>query len=145
MPIIRKSEVQPSENPYARLRLRNNPFLQDPIIRPRARDPRASGQIFADGCRREVITRFEKLLIRTLTIAPASRSSGPMATKNPVVERARLPFCGTSSTASIRTGAKRSLAASTLRSSILRSLIRSIGSTRSSLHGRRSSMLTSRG
>jgi len=64
MPIIRKAEGQPSDNPYARLRLHNNPFLPDPIIRPRSRDKRASGEIFADGCRREVITRFEKLLIR---------------------------------------------------------------------------------
>jgi len=64
MPIIRKQEGPPSDSPYSRLRLRNNPFLSDPIIRPRSRDKRASGEIFADGCRREVISRFEKLLIK---------------------------------------------------------------------------------
>jgi len=64
MPIIRRQDGQQADSPYARLRLRNNPFLADPIIRPRARDPRANGEIFADGCRREVITRFENLLIK---------------------------------------------------------------------------------
>ena len=63
MPIIRKQDGQQEESPYAPLRLTNNPFLQDPIIRPRSKDPRANGAIFADGCRREVISRFEKLLI----------------------------------------------------------------------------------
>jgi hypothetical protein len=63
MPIIRKQDGQQEESPYALLRLTNNPFLPDPIIRPRSKDPRANGAIFADGCRREVISRFEKLLI----------------------------------------------------------------------------------
>ena len=64
MPIIRKQDGQLDASPYAPLRLTNNPFLQDPIIRPRSKDPRANGAIFADGCRREVISRFEKLLIK---------------------------------------------------------------------------------
>jgi len=64
MPIIRKQAGAQEDGPYARLRLSNNPFLSDPIIRPRAKDPRASGEIFADGCRREVITKFENLLIK---------------------------------------------------------------------------------
>lgn len=34
------------------------------LIRPRSKDPRANGAIFADGCRREVISRFEKLLTK---------------------------------------------------------------------------------
>lgn len=64
MPIIRKQDGQQEDSPYAPLRLTNNPFLQDPIIRPRSKDPRANGSIFADGCRREVISRFEKLLVK---------------------------------------------------------------------------------
>ncbi len=64
MPLIRKQEHLEVEGPYARLRLTNNPFPADPIIRPRSPDPRVNGSIFADGCRREVITRFEQMLIR---------------------------------------------------------------------------------
>jgi len=64
MPIIRKQDGELEASPYSQLRLTNNPFLQDPIIRPRSKDPRANGSIFADGCRREVISRFEKLLIK---------------------------------------------------------------------------------
>lgn len=63
MPIIRKQDSELEVSPYAPLRLTNNPFLQDAILRPRSKDPRANGEIFADGCRREVISRFEKLLI----------------------------------------------------------------------------------
>lgn len=51
-------------NAYEGLALTNNPFTADPIIRPRSPDPRTNGSIFADGCRREVITRFERLLVR---------------------------------------------------------------------------------
>lgn len=64
MPILRRTEPSKSPSPYARLRLTNNPFTADPIIRPRSKDSRTNGSIFADGCRREVISRFEKLLLR---------------------------------------------------------------------------------
>lgn len=62
--IIRKQETADTDSPYVRLRLRNNPFLPDPFLRPGAKDPRANGEIFADGCRREVISKFERLLVK---------------------------------------------------------------------------------
>jgi hypothetical protein len=59
-----KSGTSPSTNHYEALALTNNPFPADPVIRPRSKDPRTNGSIFADGCRKEVISRFEKLLLR---------------------------------------------------------------------------------
>jgi hypothetical protein len=59
-----KSATSPTGNLYAMLALTNNPFPGDPIIRPGSKDPRTNGSIFADGCRKEVISRFEKLLLR---------------------------------------------------------------------------------
>src|SRR5689334_22981106 len=64
MPILRRAEPTQSTSPYERLRLINNPFTADPIIRPNSKDSRTNGSIFADGCRREVISRFERLLLR---------------------------------------------------------------------------------
>src|SRR6266851_5691460 len=63
MALVIKRAHSPAEGVYGRLRLTNNPFPQDPIIRPRARDERVNGAIFADGCRQEVISRFERMLI----------------------------------------------------------------------------------
>jgi len=59
-----KSATAPTGNPYEALALTNNPFPGDPIIRPRSHDRRVNGAIFADGCRKEVISRFHKLLLR---------------------------------------------------------------------------------
>jgi len=64
MPLPTKPGTLPISNPYEALALTNNPFPSDPIIRPRSADRRTNGAIFADGCRREVISRFEKLLLR---------------------------------------------------------------------------------
>lgn len=64
MPLPMKSGSSPTANLYEALGLTNNPFPNDPIIRPRSKDPRTNGAIFADGCRKEVISRFEKLLLR---------------------------------------------------------------------------------
>lgn len=64
MPLPIKSVTATSANLYEPLILTNNPFPSDPIIRPRSKDPRTNGAIFADGCRKEVISRFEKLLLR---------------------------------------------------------------------------------
>lgn len=63
MPIIRRQEDPQAQGPYSRLRLKSNHFPPNPFIRPNARDPRSNGSIFADGCRREVISRFERVLI----------------------------------------------------------------------------------
>jgi hypothetical protein len=59
-----KSGTPPTTIHYEALALTNNPFPSDPIIRPRSSDRRTNGSIFADGCRKEVISRFETLLIR---------------------------------------------------------------------------------
>jgi hypothetical protein len=59
-----KSTTTPTTNHYEGLALTNNPFPGDPIIRPGSRDKRTNGAIFADGCRKEVISRFENLLLR---------------------------------------------------------------------------------
>jgi hypothetical protein len=64
MPLPMKPGASPTTNHYEALALTNNPFPGDPIIRPGSKDKRTNGAIFADGCRREVITRFEKLLLR---------------------------------------------------------------------------------
>lgn len=64
MPLPMKSGTLPTTNPYEALGLTNNPFPSDPIIRPRSPDRRTNGAIFADGCRKEVISRFDKLLLR---------------------------------------------------------------------------------
>jgi len=64
MPLPMKSVTSPITNHYESLALTNNPFPSDPIIRPRSTDRRTNGAIFADGCRKEVISRFEKLLLR---------------------------------------------------------------------------------
>src|SRR5947208_11596156 len=64
MPLPMKSGTSPTVNHYKGLGLTNNPFPSDPIIRPRSKDRRTNGAIFADGCRKEVISRFEKLLLR---------------------------------------------------------------------------------
>ncbi|HUY32270.1 MAG TPA: ATP-binding protein [Pirellulales bacterium] len=64
MPLPIKSGTSPIANPYEGLALTNNPFPGDPIIRPGSKDRRTNGAIFADGCRKEVISRFEKLLLR---------------------------------------------------------------------------------
>jgi hypothetical protein len=59
-----KSGASPVTNHYEALCLTNNPFPSDPIVRPRSADRRTNGAIFADGCRKEVISRFERLLLR---------------------------------------------------------------------------------
>src|SRR5438132_1175079 len=64
MPLPMMPTKSPSPNHYEGLALTNNPFPGDPVIRPRSKDPRTNGAIFADGCRKEVISRFEKLLLR---------------------------------------------------------------------------------
>lgn len=64
MPLPKKPGASQVTNHYEALGLTNNPFPGDPIIRPGSKDKRTNGAIFADGCRREVITRFEKLLLR---------------------------------------------------------------------------------
>lgn len=64
MPLPKKSGILTSANHYEALALTNNPFPSDPVIRPGASDRRTNGAIFADGCRMEVISRFEKLLLR---------------------------------------------------------------------------------
>ncbi len=64
MPLPMKSGTSPSGNHYEALALTNNPFPSDPVIRPGSSDRRTNGAIFADGCRKEVISRFEKLLLR---------------------------------------------------------------------------------
>ena len=64
MPLPIKSGISPVANHYEALALTNNPFPGDPIIRPGSKDRRTNGAIFADGCRKEVISRFEKLLLR---------------------------------------------------------------------------------
>jgi hypothetical protein len=64
VPLPIKSGASPTTNHYEALALTNNPFPSDPIIRPHSSDRRTNGAIFADGCRKEVISRFEKLLLR---------------------------------------------------------------------------------
>ncbi|SRR6266545_4480780 len=64
MPLPMKSKTSPTANPFEALALTNNPFPGDPVIRPRSADRRVNGAIFADGCRKEVISRFDKLLLR---------------------------------------------------------------------------------
>lgn len=64
MPLPKKSGTGPTTNQYDAMALTTNPFPSDPIIRPRSPDRRTNGAIFADGCRKEVISRFEKLLLR---------------------------------------------------------------------------------
>ena len=59
-----KSGTSPITNHYESLALTNNPFPGHPVIRPRSSDRRVNGAIFADGCRKEVISRFDKLLLR---------------------------------------------------------------------------------
>jgi hypothetical protein len=64
VPLPQKPGSASNSNNYEALSLTNNPFPSDPIIRPRSTDRRTNGSIFADGCRKEVISRFEKLLLR---------------------------------------------------------------------------------
>src|ERR1700756_5213936 len=64
MPLPMTPTKSSTPNSYEGLALKNNPFPGDPIIRPGSRDKRTNGAIFADGCRKEVISRFEKLLLR---------------------------------------------------------------------------------
>lgn len=64
MPLPMKPTNTPTANPYEALGLTNNPFPGDPVIRPRSPDRRVNGAVFADGCRKEVISRFYKLLLR---------------------------------------------------------------------------------
>lgn len=64
MPLPMKATGSPTANHYEGLALTNNPFPGDPTIRPRSKDKRTNGAIFADGCRTEVISRFDKLLLR---------------------------------------------------------------------------------
>src|SRR5882724_11629737 len=64
MPLPMKSGTSPPKNHYETLGLTNNPFPADPIIRPRSPDRRVNGAIFAGPCRKEIISRFEQLLLR---------------------------------------------------------------------------------
>jgi len=61
--VIIREEVPPSENPYAKFNLRDNPFPVDAILTPQSPDPRNNGTIFAATIRKEVIEAFEDKLI----------------------------------------------------------------------------------
>lgn len=73
MPLPMKPGNSPTANHYEALGLTNNPFPADPIIRPRSPDRRVNGAIFASPCRTEVISRFEKLLLRGTDFQERSR------------------------------------------------------------------------
>jgi len=61
--VIIREEVPPSENPYSKFKLKDNPFPVDAILTPQSPDPRNNGTIFASTIRKEVIEAFEDKLI----------------------------------------------------------------------------------
>ncbi len=61
--VIIREETPPSENPYAKFQLKDNPFPVDAILTPQSPDPRNNGTIFAATIRKEVIESFEGRLI----------------------------------------------------------------------------------
>lgn len=61
--IIVRDEIPPSENPYAKFKLKDNPFPVDAILAPQSPDPRINGTIFAATIRQDILDDFEKKLI----------------------------------------------------------------------------------
>ena len=148
MPLpLKKSGASSDHEPLRNPRLDEQSFPSDPIIRPRSTDRRTNGSIFADGCRKEVISRFEKLLFRGADFENRARMallwSG--VTRNPAAEPEKRRSFATSNTESSMTGVQLNSGSSVRRSSTSVSLTRSFACSQSSLRGRPSSTLRTPG